>query len=137
MKYILGEIEKKNIGFVELRRYGFFDQAPEQSTNGRVHPREQLPDFFGELRALYSGNIVGNDGIFFEEAEKLLADKTVQAVSFGTYSIRNPNLPELFKNNLPIETKRDMTTYYTNTADGYLFEEKPVVSHQATDRMDN
>ncbi|KAL4483820.1 hypothetical protein ABPG72_006195 [Tetrahymena utriculariae] len=117
MKYLFFELEKRNISFVELRRFGKFDlSAP--ADEAQIHPELQIPKFFQTLRQYYSGNIVVNDGITIKEAKNLVNEKTAEAVSFGKLSISNPDLPIRYDNEYEINNVIDHNTFYSQGAQG-------------------
>ncbi|KAL4437734.1 hypothetical protein ABPG74_012409 [Tetrahymena malaccensis] len=119
MKYIFIELEKRNLSFVELRRFGKFDlSAPVEE--GQAHPELQIPNFFQTLRQYYSGNIVANDGITIKEAESLVNDKTAEAISFGKLSISNPDLPIRYDYDQEINNMADHHTFYSQGPQGYI-----------------
>ncbi|EAR87547.1 FAD/FMN-binding family oxidoreductase (macronuclear) [Tetrahymena thermophila SB210] len=126
-QYLLKEFEKRKLAFVEIRRHA--QRIANFIPKGlNVTLDQQIPDLFNTLRKYYSGNIVGNDSITIEEAEKLTINKTVQAVSFGKLSISNPDLPIRYQNNWPINYNYDVETFYKGGEKGYIDYEtyKPV-----------
>ncbi|MFT5576923.1 MAG: N-ethylmaleimide reductase [Bermanella sp.] len=65
----------------------------------------------------YRGALIVNESYSCEEAESELDDQ-IQAVSFGRPFIANPDLPDRFRENLPL-SKIDMKTLYTQGEAGY------------------
>ncbi|EAR89966.1 FAD/FMN-binding family oxidoreductase (macronuclear) [Tetrahymena thermophila SB210] len=119
MKHLFIELEKRNLSFVELRRFGKFDlSAPVEEAY--IHPELQIPNFFKTLRQYYSGNIVANDGINIKEAEILINDKIADAISFGKLSISNPDLPIRYDNDYEINNITDHNTFYSQGPQGYI-----------------
>jgi N-ethylmaleimide reductase len=66
----------------------------------------------------YSGKIVLNDSFDFQKANLALEDEQVAAISFGRPFIANPNLPEKFRNGIPL-TDFDPASLYAGGAKGY------------------
>lgn len=83
-------------------------------------------DFFGQqqgdvltpLRASYKGVLVANMGYTASEAEQAIAGGRVDAVAFGTAFLANPDLPQRFRINAPLNTA-DPATFYTPGPRGY------------------
>lgn len=92
MKYLLFELDKRNISFVELKRDSEYETTNSNNDPPRKHPRDLIPNFYKDLRQFYKGNIVANDGVSLDEAINLLYSGFCNAVSFGTLSISNPDL---------------------------------------------
>ena len=119
MKHLLGQLSLLNLAFVELKRHGHLEkQFPKRE--GRIEPIVQLPNFFEQLRPFYKGNIIANDGVSIEEAEKLLNSSTAQAVSFGTLSISNPDLPYRVQQSTEINRAMNTETWFSGGAKGYI-----------------
>ncbi|KAL4506994.1 hypothetical protein ABPG72_001415 [Tetrahymena utriculariae] len=118
MTYLLFELDKRNIAFVEIKRYNPFDVQINKSH--QISPEIQIPDFFKTLRKLYKGNIIGNDSITLTEAETLVQEKTVEAVSFGMLSIFNPDLVQRYTNDWPLNNSTDRTYFYVGGEKLYL-----------------
>ena len=72
-----------------------------------------------EFRAIYRGMIMGNCGYTKEKAEERISEGNADLVAFGRPFITNPDLPERFKNDLPLNPAEDMSLWYTPGAKGY------------------
>ncbi|NVO23548.1 alkene reductase [Donghicola mangrovi] len=72
---------------------------------------------FDELRALYKGTYMGNNGYDYDLAEKRLADG-VDLVAFGRPFIANPDLVTRLRKHAPLN-EGDKDTYYGGGAKGY------------------
>ncbi|EAR89565.1 FAD/FMN-binding family oxidoreductase (macronuclear) [Tetrahymena thermophila SB210] len=122
MKYVLAELEKKKIAFVEVKRHGFLESSkdPNQENDdfGQTQPKKQWPDIFQQIRNLYKGTLILNDGITKEEGLDLLKNRQADFISFGQFAISNPDLPYRFKQGLEL-AKADYTTFFTPGAKGY------------------
>ncbi|KAL4475982.1 hypothetical protein ABPG72_007868 [Tetrahymena utriculariae] len=120
MEYLLGELSKRNLAFVELKRHGALEYfIKNNSEDKRIPPAQQIPDFFNQLRKFYQGNLIANDGIKIEEAVTLTSNNTAQAISFGVLSISNPDLPIRVKNNCEINQTIDKNTWFFGESKGY------------------
>jgi N-ethylmaleimide reductase len=79
---------------------------------------EQQGDVMTPMRSIYQGAIVGNMGYSAEEAEAAIANGTLDAVAFGVPFLANPDLPDRFAKNAPLNAP-DPTKFYSAGAAGY------------------
>lgn len=67
LKHLLKELEKRKIGFVEIKRHALVENGKTADAvadeEGRVYPNVQIPNFFDAIRPLYHGTLILNDGI--------------------------------------------------------------------------
>lgn len=77
------------------------------------------PMTLAEFRPIYQGIIIGNCGYTKEAAEERIAEGNADLIAFGRPFITNPDLPERFKNNWPLNPAEDMSLWYTPGAHGY------------------
>ncbi|MGJ8697790.1 MAG: alkene reductase [Verrucomicrobiaceae bacterium] len=81
-----------------------------------------LGDLKGEvlkpIRAAYQGTLVANMGYLAEEANQAIADGEVDAVAFGVPYLANPDLPERFAKNAPLN-EPNPDTFYAPGPEGY------------------
>jgi N-ethylmaleimide reductase len=106
--YAAGEINKFNLGYLHIMdglAFGFHEKGE--------------PMTLAEFRPLYNGIILANCGYTKETAEERLAAGHTDLVAFGRPFITNPDLPERFKNNWPLNPAEDMSLWYTPGAEGY------------------
>ena len=71
------------------------------------------------IRAAYRGPLMLNAGYTAEQAERILAAGTAEAVSFAEPFIANPDLVERFAEGAPL-AKGDRASYYGGTDKGYI-----------------
>jgi hypothetical protein len=98
--YIARELGKCKIAFICAR---------EHLGEGRIGP--QLKEAFG-------GVYIANEGFTKETAEQVLAAGEADAVVFGKLFLANPDLPERFRLNAPLNTPRP-DTFYGQGPEGY------------------
>ena len=72
-----------------------------------------------EFRPLFQGVIVGNCGYTKETAEERIAEGNADMIAIGRPFITNPDLPERYKNNWPLNPAEDMSLWYTSGPEGY------------------
>jgi N-ethylmaleimide reductase len=76
-------------------------------------------DYHALLRPLFAGPYFAGSGLTRETAEALLAEGKADATVFGNLFIANPDLPERFRHNAPLNAG-DKTTYYVPGPQGYI-----------------
>ncbi|MCX5877290.1 MAG: alkene reductase [Deltaproteobacteria bacterium] len=106
--YVAKELNKFKLGYLHIMdglAFGFHDKGE--------------PMNLAEFRPIFQGKIIGNCGYTQELAEQRLAEGTADMIAFGRPFITNPDLPERFKNNWPLNPAEDMTLWYTPGAKGY------------------
>lgn len=106
--YVAGELNTFNLGYVHIMdglAFGFHQKGE--------------PMTLAEFRPILQGMIIGNCGYGQEEAEQRIAEGTADMIAFGRPFITNPDLPERFRNNWPLNPAEDMTLWYTPGAKGY------------------
>ena len=82
----------------------------------REHKAE---DWIGpQLKQLFGGVYIANEGFTFESAEAALAAGEADAVAFGKLFIANPDLVERFRTNAPMN-EPDFMSFYGGAAHGY------------------
>jgi N-ethylmaleimide reductase len=106
--YTIKELNRLNLAYVHIMdglAFGFHQQG--------------APMNLAEFRAEYDGTIIGNCGYTKETAEERLVAGHADLAAFGRPFITNPDLPERFRNNWPLNPADDMSLWYTPGAEGY------------------
>ena len=80
--------------------------------------QQQSGDVMTPVRAHYHGVLIGNMGYTGDEAGIAVAEGKVDAVTFGTGFLANPDLPARIKAGAPLNTP-DPDTFYTPGPAGY------------------
>lgn len=80
--------------------------------------RQQSGDVMTPVRAHYRGVLIGNMGYSGDEAATVVAEGKVDAVTFGTGFLANPDLPARIKAGAPLNAP-DPDTFYTPGPEGY------------------
>ena len=70
------------------------------------------------LKEKFGGVLIANEGFTGESAEAYLNTGKADAVAFGKLFIANPDLPERFEKNAPLN-EPDTSTFYNGNAEGY------------------
>jgi N-ethylmaleimide reductase len=73
----------------------------------------------GTLRKVFKGPIIAAGGFNSDSANDLLKAGDADLVAFGRYFIANPDLPERFRLNLPLNPY-DRDTFYGGAEEGYV-----------------
>ena len=79
---------------------------------------EQQGDILTPIRQAYNGILIGNTGYTAEEAEDAIANGQLDAIAFGNLFIANPDLPNRFAQNAPLNAP-DPSKFYSPGAQGY------------------
>ena len=72
-----------------------------------------------ELKPFWNGKIVSAGGFTQESGDKALAEGWADAIAFGVPFIANPDLPERFRKNAPLN-KPDEASFYGGMERGYI-----------------
>ena len=98
--YVAKELGKRGIAFICARE-------------------AQGPDSLGpELKELFGGVYIANEKFTRESAEAIIESGAADAVAFGVPFIANPDLPERFAKNAPLN-QPDPSTFYGKGPGGY------------------
>lgn len=106
--YVAEELSCFNLSYLHIMdglAFGFHEKGEAMS--------------LAEFRPLYKGVIMGNCGYTKELAEERIAKGDADIIAFGRPFITNPDLPERFRNNWPLNPAEDMSLWYTPGAEGY------------------
>jgi N-ethylmaleimide reductase len=98
--YVARELGKRGIAFICAR---------EHLGDDRLGPA---------LKQAFGGVYIANEKFTKESAEAVLASGEADAVAFGQAFIANPDLPQRFRRNAPLNAPRP-DKYYAPTAEGY------------------
>jgi 2,4-dienoyl-CoA reductase-like NADH-dependent reductase (Old Yellow Enzyme family) len=98
--YVASELGKRKIAFIFVREY----QAADSIAS--------------EIKKAFNGVFILNEKFTQETAEKALADKLADAISFGIPFISNPDLPKRFAEHLPLN-QTNFETLYGEGPKGY------------------
>ncbi|HVZ03508.1 alkene reductase [Hyphomicrobium sp.] len=80
--------------------------------------REGPDAISAELKKLFGGVLIANEGFTKQTAEAVISSGAADAVAFGKLFIANPDLPERFKLGAPLNTP-DPSTFYAQGPKGY------------------
>ncbi|MEF3073758.1 alkene reductase [Methylobacter sp. Wu1] len=105
--YVVEQLNRFNLAYLHITEMG--KEAP-----GAAGPAFDLE----ELRMLYHGAYMLNAGYTAETATAAIAEGRADLVAFGKLFIANPDLPERFAKNAPLN-EPDFDTFYQGGAQGY------------------
>jgi N-ethylmaleimide reductase len=106
--YVVEQLNRFNLAYLHITEMG--KEAP-----GAAGPAFDLE----ELRKLYHGTYMLNAGYTAETATAAIAEGRADLVAFGKLFIANPDLPERFAKNAPLN-EPDAGTFYQGGAQGYI-----------------
>ena len=98
--YVARELGRRRIAFICAR---------ESLGENRIGP---------QLKAAFGGSYIANEKFTQATASQVLAAGEADAVAFGMLFLANPDLPERFRQNAPLN-EPDQTTFYVPGAKGY------------------
>ncbi|HTI73001.1 MAG TPA: alkene reductase [Candidatus Limnocylindria bacterium] len=98
--YVARELGRRRIAFLCAR---------EALGPGRIGP---------QLKVAFGGSYIANERFTQETANQVLAAGEADAVAFGVPFLANPDLPERFRHNAPLN-EPDRATFYAPGAKGY------------------
>jgi 2,4-dienoyl-CoA reductase-like NADH-dependent reductase (Old Yellow Enzyme family) len=98
--YVARELGKRRIAFICAR---------ESLGDNRIGP---------QLKAAFGGSYIANERFTQATANQVLAAGEADAVAFGVPLLANPDLPERFRKNAPLNTP-DQSTFYASGPKGY------------------
>lgn len=105
--YVVTQLNSLNLAFLDVL----------QGTGGA--PREQwIPFDYDQLRTLYSGNLIRNNGYDLETAQQAVMSGAADAIAFGRLLLANPDLVERFRRGAPLNPP-DYETLYSGEEKGY------------------
>jgi len=106
--YVANEINKLTLGYLHIMdglAFGFHGKGEPMSLS--------------EFRTVFQGVIIGNCGYTKESAQERIAEGNADIIAIGRPFITNPDLPERFRNNWPLNPSEDMSLWYTPGPEGY------------------
>jgi N-ethylmaleimide reductase len=101
--YIIGQLNERKLAYLHIG----FEETPATAIN-----------WHAKLRPLYNGFYIANGGFTRESGEKLLAENKTDAVAYGKLFIANPDLPERFQTDAPLN-ELDNASFYATGEKGY------------------
>jgi len=105
--YVVGQLNPLQLAFLDVL----------QGAGGA--PREQwLPFDYDRLHALYSGNLIRNNGYDFATAQEAVTSGAADAIAFGRLLLANPDLVERFRCGAPLNAP-DYDKLYSGEEKGY------------------
>ena len=106
--HVLGELNRFGLAYAHITQVTAQDIA--HGTVDGVGPKE--------LRPFWNGKVVSAGGFTLESGNKALAEGWADAIAFGVPFLSNPDLPERFRRNAPLNAP-DEATFYASGPKGY------------------
>lgn len=79
-------------------------------------PQLQLTEF----RQVFSGTLIGNGGYNRDSSERAIANRQADLIAYGLLFINNPDLPERFLHDLPLNPPAEFSYFYQGGSKGYI-----------------
>ena len=106
--YVINALNDFNLAYVHLMEPNEQDLAT----------RDVLNPVIFYFRPIYKGTLIANGSYDREKGNAILTSGNADLVSFGKLFIANPDLPERFTKNAPLN-KPDVSTFYASSEHGY------------------
>ncbi|HVP96102.1 alkene reductase [Methanoregula sp.] len=106
--HLADRLSKLGIAYIHL-------VEPVGGKLGAVTPDAQMAPL---IRKKFDGTLILNGGYDKERATRVIEDGLADLVAFGTPFLANPDLPERFMRDAPLN-REDMATFYTGEEKGY------------------
>jgi N-ethylmaleimide reductase len=104
--YAARELSARQVGWLHV---------VESLAKPATQPGERITP---ELRKVFGQALIANGGYTLETANRAISSGEADLVSFGALFLANPDLPNRFARNAPLNTP-DPSTYYGGDAKGY------------------
>lgn len=106
-EYVVGELNGLRLAFLDIL----------EGTGGA--PKDQwVPFDYERLRAIYTGNLIRNNGYDFASAQATIQNGAADAIAFGRLLLANPDLVERFRRGSPLN-QPDYEKLYVGEERGY------------------
>jgi N-ethylmaleimide reductase len=102
------ELSEIGIGYIHL-------EEPVGGRMGAIAPDKQMAPL---IRKKFVGTFILNSGYDGQKANKAIQDGMADLISFGVLFLANPDLPERFRLNAPLN-QADVATFYAGEEKGY------------------
>jgi N-ethylmaleimide reductase len=106
--YFAGELNRLGIGYINLAEFITGPIAP--TPDARLAPT---------IRQIFKGTLILNGGYDARSGNEAIEKGAADLIAFGALFLANPDLPERFKKNAPLNTP-DRTTFYSGEEKGYI-----------------
>jgi N-ethylmaleimide reductase len=111
--YVLQQLSARKVAYAHL-------VEPRVGSAGAGDPiDDSRPRTSHIFRNAFAGVLISAGGYVATTAEETISDRYADAVAFGRLFIANPDLPERFQLDAPLNTP-DRGTYYGGTEAGYV-----------------
>ena len=105
--YLVEQLNSRHLAYLEIL-----------DTSAMFEPKPTW-DVTGKMREIYKGNFIANGGYDKARTTQALAEGKADAISFGNFYLANPDLPQRFAQDAPLN-EPDKSTYYQGEEKGYI-----------------
>ncbi len=106
--YMAQELSGIGIGYIHL-------VEPIGGKLGATPPADQMAPL---IRKKFDGTLILNGGYDAQSGNRAIEDGLADLISYGVLFLANPDLPERFRRNSPLN-REDVATFYTGEEKGY------------------
>lgn len=105
---LVTELDRRGIGYIHLI----------EAIGGRMGVTDPDVRLAPMIRSKYNGTLILNGGYGRESGNDVIESGVADLVSFGVPYLANPDLPERFERNAPLNPE-DISTFYAGEDKGY------------------
>jgi N-ethylmaleimide reductase len=105
--YLAGELSRMKLAYLHLIEH-----------IGALHPAPEAL-LAPVMRDIFQGALILNGGYDAQKGDEAIGMGAADLISYGTLFLANPDLPERFKRNAPLNAP-DMKTFYVGEDKGYI-----------------
>jgi N-ethylmaleimide reductase len=109
--YVAQQLDKLDLAYIHLIEPRVLGNVDDES-------KDQAPVAAQLIRKHYKGTIIAAGGFAADSAEAIIAAGDADLVAFGRHFIANPDLPERFRNNWPLNAY-DRPSFFGGNEVGY------------------
>jgi N-ethylmaleimide reductase len=109
--YVAQQLDKLDLAYIHLIEPRVLGNVDDES-------KDQAPVAAQLIRKHYKGTIIAAGGFTADSAEAIIAAGDADLVAFGRHFIANPDLPERFRNNWPLNAY-DRPSFFGGNEVGY------------------
>lgn len=107
--YFTEELNNIGIGYIHM-------VEPVGGRMGAIAPAAELAPL---IQDIFEGTLILNGGYDFRSANEAIEKGDADLISFGVLFLANPDLPERFRKNAPLN-QADVATFYMDGEKGYI-----------------
>ena len=115
--YLVKGLSELNLGYLHVLEPITGYEIPDEIDSGQQQGAlERLTPHF---RGIFGGKLIANGGYLQAQANQALKEDQADLIAFGVPFLANPDLPEMFRQDAPLN-EPDQDTFYQGEEKGYI-----------------